>query len=260
MCCYYCLSYEQLPAVCFALPLGFSLACPAYQGFGFSQDPKLRPLSLVSDILHSWPEYYDLKSQLWIPVDPTWENTSGIDYFSSFDLNHITFVIHGKDPEYPLPAGTYKTENSRDVAISATNILPQEKRSLTLEFSRLPKRINDTHSYQAKVSVSNNGNTYIWNDYLSIKTTNLKLNPAVYKIDSLAPYEKKVFTFIFNAQQKNKRTRAKFTISHPAADPISTEFTIIPFYYELAVKTSSIIFISASLIYLFILLRKKRNA
>ena len=230
------------------------------EGFGFSQDPKLRPLSLVSDILHSWPEYYDLKSQLWIPVDPTWENTSGIDYFSSFDLNHITFVIHGKDPEYPLPAGTYKTENSRDVAISATNILPQEKRSLTLEFSRLPKRINDTHSYQAKVSVSNNGNTYIWNDYLSIKTTNLKLNPAVYKIDSLAPYEKKVFTFIFNAQQKNKRTRAKFTISHPAADPISTEFTIIPFYYELAVKTSSIIFISASLIYLFILLRKKRNA
>ena len=68
------------------------------QGYGFSLDQKLQPLSLSSDILHAWPEYYDTKTESWIAVDPTWENTSGINYFSSFDLNHIVFVIHGKKP------------------------------------------------------------------------------------------------------------------------------------------------------------------
>ncbi|MDO8741826.1 MAG: transglutaminase domain-containing protein [Candidatus Roizmanbacteria bacterium] len=87
------------------------------EGYGFSLDPKLQPLSLSSDILHAWPEYYDLKTENWIAVDPTWGNTSGIDYFSSFDLNHVTFAIHGKNPDYPLPAGMYKIENSRDVSI-----------------------------------------------------------------------------------------------------------------------------------------------
>ena len=29
------------------------------EGYGFTQDAKLRPLSLTSDILHSWPEYFD---------------------------------------------------------------------------------------------------------------------------------------------------------------------------------------------------------
>ncbi|MEX1052651.1 MAG: transglutaminase-like domain-containing protein, partial [Patescibacteria group bacterium] len=54
------------------------------QGYGFSDSPELRPLSLIADVLHSWPQYYNLEKNLWVSVDPTWENTSGIDYFSSF--------------------------------------------------------------------------------------------------------------------------------------------------------------------------------
>ncbi len=96
------------------------------QGYGLSQDPQLRPLSLTADILHSWPEYFDSISKQWKPVDPTWENTSGIDYFSSFDLNHIVFAIHGKRPDYPLPAGMYKQEDSQDILIKATKNIPEE--------------------------------------------------------------------------------------------------------------------------------------
>ena len=51
------------------------------QGYGFLWIQKLQPLSLSSDILHAWPEYFDLKTENWVAVDPTWENTSGIDYF-----------------------------------------------------------------------------------------------------------------------------------------------------------------------------------
>lgn len=79
-------------------------------GYAYTQNPQLQPLSLVADVLHAWPEYWDEKEELWRPVDPTWEDTTGgINYFDKFDLSHITFAIHGASPAFPLPAGAYKT-------------------------------------------------------------------------------------------------------------------------------------------------------
>lgn len=83
-------------------------------GYAHTTNAKLRPLSLVSDVLHAWPEYYDRELGLWIPVDPTWGNTTGgVDYFSTFDFNHIVFAIHGKSSSQPLPAGFYR-ENGKE--------------------------------------------------------------------------------------------------------------------------------------------------
>ncbi len=79
-------------------------------GYAYSENPKIQPLSLVSDVLHAWPEYWDSKKGTWIPVDPTWGSTSGIDYFNKFDLRHFAFVIHGKKPDFPSsPAIRKKT-------------------------------------------------------------------------------------------------------------------------------------------------------
>lgn len=83
-------------------------------GYAYSNNPDLRPVSLDHDVLHSWPEYYDSALQSWIPVDPTWENTTGgVDYFSKFDLNHIVFAINGLSSTMPFPAGSYLA-NSND--------------------------------------------------------------------------------------------------------------------------------------------------
>src|SRR5690606_27458932 len=46
-------------------------------GYAYTQNTTLRPLSLVPETLHAWPEYYDYESKQWIPVDPTWEHTTG---------------------------------------------------------------------------------------------------------------------------------------------------------------------------------------
>lgn len=124
----------------------------------------MQPLSLISDILHSWPEYWDDTRQNWIPVDPTWESTSEIDYFNNFDLKHIAFVIHGKNSTYPLSAGSYKSENfSKDVFV---------------EFSSLPSEINNNINitYEIKnklnlftkklvVNIINNKTSAIYNIY-----------------------------------------------------------------------------------------------
>jgi len=60
-------------------------------------------------MLHSWAEFYDPNFG-WIPVDPTWGTTSGIDYFTKLDTNHLAFVVKGADSEYPFPAGTYRVD------------------------------------------------------------------------------------------------------------------------------------------------------
>ncbi len=77
-------------------------------GYAYTINPKLRPVALNKDILHAWAEYYDFEKELWIPVDPTWEmTTGGVDYFNKLDLNHFAFVRHGLESDYPPPAGSY---------------------------------------------------------------------------------------------------------------------------------------------------------
>lgn len=77
-------------------------------GFAYTENPEIQPLSLVADVLHAWPEYWDAEKQIWIAVDPTWASTSGINYFDKLDLRHFTFVVHGSDPRMPFPPGSYK--------------------------------------------------------------------------------------------------------------------------------------------------------
>jgi len=93
-------------------------------GYAHTQNNILRPSNLVGDILHSWPEYFDAEKNFWIPVDPTWENTSGgVDYFNQFDLNHIVFAINGTSSTTPFPAGSYKLdgEDSKDIKVKFAN-------------------------------------------------------------------------------------------------------------------------------------------
>lgn len=89
-------------------------------GFAYTENPNIQPLSLVSDVLHSWPEYWDNESNTWISVDPTWGSTSGVDFFDKLDLRHFAFVIHGKDSVKPYPPGGYKLGNNpqKDVYVS----------------------------------------------------------------------------------------------------------------------------------------------
>lgn len=90
-------------------------------GFAYTENPDLQPLSLVADVLHSWPEYYDKDKGAWIPIDPTWGSTTGgVDFFDKLDLRHFTFVIHGLNSTKPYPPGSYKlgTNPQKDVFVS----------------------------------------------------------------------------------------------------------------------------------------------
>jgi transglutaminase-like putative cysteine protease len=100
-------------------------------GFAYTENPELQPLSLVNDVLHAWPEYYDKTKGAWIPVDPTWGSTSGVDYFNKLDLRHFAFVIHGKNSTQPYPPGSYKlgANPQKDVFVSFGQ-LPSQRNSI----------------------------------------------------------------------------------------------------------------------------------
>ncbi len=98
------------------------------EGYAYSNNPKVKPININSDVLHAWPEYYDSASQNWIQIDPTWEKTTnGIDYFTDLDLNHLAFVIHGLKSDSPPPPGSYQTSprtKSVFVDFASTEISP----------------------------------------------------------------------------------------------------------------------------------------
>ncbi len=63
--------------------------------------------------MHSWVDYED--NGFWKQVDPTWADTANQDYLNNFDLYHITFLIRGKNSEYPLLPGSYANNKSNEV-------------------------------------------------------------------------------------------------------------------------------------------------
>jgi len=133
-------------------------------GYAYTANSVLKPLSLKTDVLHAWPEYFDRQLGRWRPVDPTWEDTTGgLDYFYNFDLNHFTFVIHGLNPYYPLPAGAYKDNNNptKDVKVEfidqplpTTQPLPQFKLTTASDWSLL-RLLSGSTSVDLVVQVSN---------------------------------------------------------------------------------------------------------
>ncbi len=130
-------------------------------GFAYTQNGKLRPLSLNKDVLHAWPEYWNDKRG-WVMVDPTWENTTGgVDYFSKLDLNHFVFVVKGLSSTQPVPAGSYKYigKDSQDVKVTLSDVdfLGKPQINVVIDntnpiFSGFPGKV--------KVTLENGGNSF----------------------------------------------------------------------------------------------------
>lgn len=217
------------------------IATREIQGYGFSNDSQLRPLSLVSDVLHSWPEYYDTAANLWKPVDPTWENTSGIDYFNSFDLNHIVFAIHGKDPERPLPAGMYKIEDTKDLLVAVAKQIPEEISKVSVDLPAWPSQLTAGKKYEFDLKVKNEGNTFVWNIPVSVESENLQLTQNKFLISQIAPYEVRTITLNFKPKTSILKS-GDLEVLVLGDSKYKKQFKIIPYQMDLAIKLGYLLF------------------
>jgi transglutaminase-like putative cysteine protease len=174
-----------------AIARSMGIPARAVNGFAFSKDPEKNPISInldSGDVLHDWVEFYD-PNLGWVQVDPTWGATSGIDYFSKIDLNHITFAIQGIDSEYPLPAGMYRIDQDKKLIdfdfpinpdVSNFNISYEASRDFSFNFLNLLTN-------QEPVRISNLGNTTIYN------VADEKILPQQSKIVYINKYENKTY-------------------------------------------------------------------
>ncbi|MEO6508470.1 MAG: transglutaminase domain-containing protein, partial [Patescibacteria group bacterium] len=213
------------------------------EGYGYSVDENLRPITTNSDVLHAWPEYYDSSIDQWVAVDPTWQSTSGINYFSSLDLNHIIFAIHGKDPEYPLPGGTYKIKDSKDVSVEPTKNIPNDSISLTVKSFDLHSRVFGNQMYNTKLFIQNTSNIYLWNVPIEIKSP-IGLNKTV-TVNVIAPMEVKEIPITFKSVNVHRSETKELEISAFQKEIFSKEYQLMPKFYDIGLKVGlTIIFFS----------------
>lgn len=110
-------------------------------GYAYSTNQQLRPTTVEGAVLHSWADYYDHDKSTWIPVDPTWSDTTGgQDYFRNFDLQHIVFAINGVSSTLPYPGGSYKETDATpiiEVQLSESEPAPAAK----IEIDIQPKKV-----------------------------------------------------------------------------------------------------------------------
>ncbi|PIV10002.1 hypothetical protein COS31_03710 [Candidatus Roizmanbacteria bacterium CG02_land_8_20_14_3_00_36_15] len=230
------------------------------EGYGFSSDPLLRPLSFRTDVLHSWPEYFDTKQSLWVSLDPTWENTSGIDYFSSFDLNHIVFAIHGKSSVYPYPAGAYKTEESKSILINSTDKPPSITKKLIVDITGLKKIIYDKINYEIFLNVSNQGNVTVYNQKVMLVAPFMLFKPKDIIIAQIAPLEERSYEIKLNSLSLLSKQKVTLTVLGDSNKELYQQTLILyPYYYQLAYQYGLFILAIMVFILIFIYAKKRVN-
>lgn len=160
-------------------------------GFASTSNSKERPLSLVKDVLHAWPEYYDSELQTWVMVDPTWSNTTGgVDYFYKLDFDHFAFVIKGVSSTYPVPAGGYKisdNNNSKDINVSFGDTFAPRAQNLTLSENFAKSYFSGLYP-QGDILIKNVGNTMSLPQEVTIGTDFLKPLSQKIHFDKIPPF------------------------------------------------------------------------
>lgn len=156
-------------------------------GFAYTENPEIQPLSLVADVLHAWPEYWDFELETWIAVDPTWGSTTGgIDYFNKLDLRHFAFVMHGVDSQKPFPPGSYKlgTNPQKDVFVNFGRL--PVNRGTEVEVNIQEKRNIPFFSQRFLITVKNPGPTSLSDVPVNIYFDDRK--EETFTVENLLPF------------------------------------------------------------------------
>lgn len=230
------------------------------QGYAFAQEDELRPIQTESDILHSWVEYYDENKEIWIPVDPTWEDTSGIDYFNSFDVNHIVFAIHGKQADYPYPAGSYKSKpGGIFVRVEPTAEAQIAKPILDVSFSELGIPSANQGIFSTKVTITNSGNIALWDKEVEISIEGGTLQNKQVKLERLFPGERSQQEVYFIPNGKGFMDSITLAASYEGSESPSFTITVPTFLPGIKNALLPIGIILVGVTILILLFRKKND-
>lgn len=197
-----CMEYTDL---FIALARAAGIPARELNGYAFTSNTSLRPLSLNKDILHAWPEYFDEQIG-WVMIDPTWESTSGgVDYFNKLDLSHFVFVVKGVSSENPVPAGSYKYlgQDSHDVKVTLSEVDFLGKAQLDVKIDTVGSILAGFPT-KVRIRITNLGNTIQPSANFSIDSGQLKI------LDNQTTQTGPIPAFGFAEFEYNGRTSSLF--------------------------------------------------
>lgn len=238
-----CLEFTDL---FIALSRAAGIPAREIDGYGYTTNTSERPLSLVEDILHAWPEYYDFDRKTWVMVDPTWGNTTGgIDYFNTLDFDHIAFVIKGENNSYPVPAGGYKLVNSKptkDISVSIGTNFSSNAVSSTTSL-QMPNTIIAGTPFQAYLTVYNTGNILLGKQQIDISDNILLPKDQTLTELQIPPYGHTTIPVYFNPTPflTNARDTIKITVGKST---YYKKVRIVPFFVSRVFLTGGLILIA----------------
>lgn len=204
----------------------------AVEGYANTTNSVERPLSLIEDVLHAWPQYWDDERSTWVMVDPTWGNTTkGIDYFNVFDFDHLSFVIKGERSDYPIPAGGYKitdVKSERDVSVKTIEDFETDHPALTVatDFS---KNIYGGLPIEGNLIVTNDSTFISPPQTFSVSVEGMDPQSQNLYIDQIPPYGKKIIPIKFGPVNPltNKIYEVKISIGQ---DILVKNLEVLPIY------------------------------
>lgn len=254
-----CLEFTDL---FIALARAAGIPAREVNGFADTENSKQRPLSLVQDILHAWPEYYDFTKGTWVMVDPTWGNTTGgTDYFSVLDLDHIAFIRKGKTSEYPVPAGGYKfegDEDKKDVNVSFNTSFPtgSSKAVITSDF---PSELLSFLPLNGSIRITNSSPILFPSQVAVISSNDLKPSKQQVILGEIPPFGFKDVPVRFD--QTSFFTNKRFSFTFKLQDTIIQKSVLItPFALsKMEILALGGIILALSTIIIFIFTRKARR-
>jgi transglutaminase-like putative cysteine protease len=261
-----CLEFSDLFV---ALSRAAGIPAREIEGYGYSNNSRERPLSLVEDVLHAWPEYYDFDKKAWIMVDPTWGNTTdGVDYFNTLDFDHFAFIIKGETSDYPIPAGGYKLltdKNSKDVSVEIGSTFDQNATKLNVAV-QIPDTLVAGLPTDGFIKVTNTGQNLIQQQTITASTNYLTPNHQNFIVKNIPPFGFVTIPISFNRTPflTNRTDTVKITAGNYSFDK---KIWILPFFVNRLFILGGIIFVSICIIisltaYLFrrvSLLRQRRE-
>jgi len=225
-------------------------------GIAVSGNQITQPVGWQNRLLHTWPEYYDEKRLIWVPVDPTWANTGGgRDYFNQLDFKHITLSI-AKDA-YAKPLYTNRLVNNylndNEITIEALDQLPPTKSGRLTGSLQFPGFVLSGVKTHGLILLENTTDLNIDQIQLSLKVYpeeySLKLNE-----DNLPPYSDRHITFMYPNKDLYTLGRGKITLNINS-ETIEKKFFYIPVIPIIALPL--VLFIILKIV--FLLFKMKKN-
>lgn len=204
----------------------------AVEGYANTNNTAYRPLSLVEDVLHAWPEYWDENRHIWVMVDPTWGNTTkGIDYFNVLDFDHFAFVIKGAESDYPIPAGGYKAntpKEQKDVNVATLGQYSESQPSLNVA-TDFPKNLYGGLPLAGNLIITNDSKVITPSQNFKVEVEGLEPNSQNLYVDKIPPYGVRVVPIKFSPVRPltNKTYMVKITVG---SQVLEKELNILPIY------------------------------